>query len=660
MHESAISQLALRELAESESISFAVADKSQKIEWCNKSFISNFPSKKITGSTINKLLNSSQSVDIPLNKKQSVIPLPGNKKNLRIIRLKSNNKTTGYLLQIEKIEKKKKNSEIKTPKLNKDLQLPKELQQILTLLVKEQSLENLSGEILKRSTEICKSLFGIIVSFGGENKKPHFFYYDPHSELNSKNDLEKETQGNLPFIIKWLDLNKRTLSIVNRQENIGYNLIQFFQCQSMAISPCFFDNTLLALIIVGKRNGQYDTLEINYLDQFAALLSFAISSIRTKELNTALENRLLQAQKLETIGKLSSGMAHDFSNLLSSIFGSLNLLKKKIPEREDIYRLLDNIENCSVRAKDLTKGLLSFGKPTPKRKELIKPNTLLLEISKVITQTFPAKIVFRSDIENNIYDMLGNATEIYQVLLNLCVNAKEAIGGKGEITLTAKKLTVDKSNQVNFPLLNPGNFIWFSIRDNGTGISEENLTRIFDPYFSTKDKKTGSGSGLGLYVSYGIIKAHNGHVEVSSSLNEGTVFDVFIPAYEPTAHSKASSTEKIILLADDEVMLRDLLAELLESYGYNIIKVSTGTEAVKILTEEIKVDLAIIDYSMPEMNGLECIEKIRDLKIKIPIILSSGSLSMGEKIDRKKIKINSVLPKPYEFESMLATIQKLI
>jgi signal transduction histidine kinase/CheY-like chemotaxis protein len=660
MHESAISQLALKELAESESISFAVADKSQKIEWCNKSFKSNFPSKRITGSTINKLLNSFQPIEMPQNKKQSVIPLPGKRKRLTIIRLKSNNKITGYLLQIEKIENKKKSSEIKTSKVNKNLQLPKELQQILTLLVKEQSLENLSQEILKRSTEISKSLFGIIVSFEEEHKKPHFDYYDPHDELNSKNDLEKETQGNLSFIIKWLDLNKRTLNILNRQENIGYNLTQFFQCQSMAISPCFFDNTLLALIIVGKRNGQYDTLEINYLDQFAALLSFAISSIRTKELNTALENRLLQAQKLETIGKLSSGMAHDFSNLLSSIFGSLNLLKKKIPEREDVYRLLDNIENCSVRAKDLTKGLLSFGKPTPKRKELIKPNTLLLEISKVITQTFPAKIVFKSDIENNIYDMLGNATEIYQVLLNLCVNAKEAIGGKGEITLTAKKLTVDKSNQVNFPLLNPGNFIWFSIRDNGAGISEENLTRIFDPYFSTKDKKTGSGSGLGLYVSYGIIKAHNGHIEVSSNLNEGTVFDVFIPAYEPAAQSKASSTEKIILLADDEVMLRDLLAELLESYGYNIIKVSTGMEAVKILTEEIKVDLAIIDYSMPEMNGLECIEKIRDLKIKIPIILSSGSLSMGEKIDREKIKINSVLPKPYEFETMLATIQKLI
>ena len=146
-----------------------------------------------------------------------------------------------------------------------------------------------------------------------------------------------------------------------------------------------------------------------------------------EELNAALENRLLQSQKLETIGKLTSGMAHDFSNLLSSIFGSLNLLKKRVPESENIYRLLDNIENCSIRAKDLTKGLLSYGKPTPKRKELIKPNSLLSEISKVIFQTFPKKISLETNIEDNLYDILGNGTEIYQILLNLSVNAKEAI-----------------------------------------------------------------------------------------------------------------------------------------------------------------------------------------------------------------------------------------
>ncbi len=661
MHERTNLQYALRELAESENISLAIADKDQKITWCSKGFKSSLASKKIIGTSINKLFNLPSSTNFTANKRRPVtVNISGKNKSLTVSSFKSNNKTSEYLLKIEQIEPRKKKINIELPKKNKDLQFPNELQQILTLLAKEKSLSVLSEEILKRSTDISKSFGGMVVFLDEDNKKNDFIFYDPNKELTNKRELEKGTQSNLPFINKWLVLNKRTLIVLNRQENIGYNLALLFQCKTLAISPCFFDNKLLALIIVGKKNNYFDEFEINYLEQFAALLSFAISSIRTRELNNALENRLLQAQKLETIGKLSSGMAHDFSNLLSGIFGSLNLLKKKIPEKEDVYRLLDNIENCSVRAKDLTKGLLSFGKPTPKRKELIKPNILLTEISKVITQTFPVKISFKSNFENDLYDMLGNATEIYQVLLNLCVNAKEAIEGKGEISLTAKNLTVNKSDQANYPLLNTGNYIWFSIHDTGAGINEENLTKIFDPYFSTKDKKTGSGSGLGLYVTYGIIKAHNGHIDVSSIINEGTTFDVYIPAYEPAAISKTSPTEKIILLADDEVMLRDLLAELLESYGYNIIKVSTGLEAVKILTEEIKVDLAIIDYNMPEMNGIDCIEKIRDLKIKIPVILSSGSLTLAEEIDSKKMGISSVLSKPYEFETMLATIQKLI
>src|SRR5690606_11613209 len=283
--------------------------------------------------------------------------------------------------------------------------------------------------------------------------------------------------------------------------------------------------------ITGKKDEIFQPHEINILDQFAALISFAISSIRIKELNDALENRLLQAQKLETIGKLSSGMAHDFSNLLSSIFGSLNLLKKRVPQNEDVFRLLDNIENCSIRAKDLTKGLLSFGKPTPRRKELIKPNLLMSEISKVIVQTFPKRIEFESNVEENLYDILGNGTEIYQILLNLCVNAKEAIEDRGKITLTAKNITVSQDNLMKYPLLAKGNYVHFSVTDNGSGISEEDLSKIFDPYFSTKVKET--GSGLGLYVTYGIIKAHQGHVEVSSKPGEFTTFDVFLPSFEP-------------------------------------------------------------------------------------------------------------------------------
>lgn len=639
---------------------YAVADKNLKIIWYNKSFKNYFRSKRINGISILKLFNLSLAEEIlPAKKKTRTIPFPDEKFILKITGLLFNYKTDGYLLYIEKEADAQLEQADQKEQTVKNQQFAGELRQILTLMAKEKSLLNLAEEILIRCTEIDNSKFGILL-LNAENKKYEYIFYDPQEKLVNKEEIKREIESNFSFIYKWLNVNKRSLIIKNKHENLGYSLSKALDTEAALITPCFFEDNLLASVIIGKEEGFAETSEISNTEQFAALLAFAINSIRTRELNDALEARLLQAQKLETIGKLSSGMAHDFSNLLSSIFGSLNLLKKRVPEREDIYRLLDNIENSSIRAKDLTKGLLSFGKPTPKRKELIKPNLLLSEIEKVITQTFPLNIGFEYEVDENLNNILGNGTEIYQVLLNLCVNAKESIEGRGKITLISKNRTINESNIINYPLLAKGNYVWFSVIDTGSGIKEEYLSRIFDPYFSTKDRQTGSGSGLGLYVTYGIIKAHNGHIDVSSVPGKGTTFDVFIPAYEPTAAKKIIPAEKIILLADDEIMLRDLLAELLESYGYNVIKVSTGTEVLKVLIEEIKVDLVIIDYNMPGMNGLDCIRQIRDLEFRVPIILSSGSLSLQSNFDFKSMGISDLLNKPYEFETMLETIQRLI
>ena len=676
MNDRLISKYFFSEITDSEDESYAIANENQEIIWFNKGFKKHIGAKRLKGISISTLFDNFQVPDFKKNKNKEIEiflnqSASKRKGSLKIIPIKKGKKTDGYFLKLNSSSNNsavEKNSDIskKTSatssyfRQNNNQIFPKVLQQILTLLLKEKPLSEISEEILKQTIKTANCQAGLIIFSNDDNKNLDFLFSSHHSEAKNNDEIKREIQGSFSFISKWLSVNKHSFVASNNSDNLGYNVAQILQCRSVVISPCFFDEKLLASIIIGKKNEIFSDQDINNTEQFAVLLSFVISNIRTRELNSALESRLLQSQKLETIGKLSSGMAHDFSNLLSSIFGSLNLLKKKVPEKEDIYRLLDNIENCSIRAKDLTKGLLSFGKPTPKRKELIKPNTLLSEISKVITQTFPAKINYEGQIEENLYDILGNGTEIYQVLLNLCVNAKEAISDKGKITLTVKNIIIDESNLINFPLLNKGKYVWFSVSDNGAGIKEENLSKIFDPYFSTKDKQTGSGSGLGLYVTYGIIKAHQGHIEVSSKINEGTRFDVFIPAFEPTALEKHLPTEKIILLADDEIMLRDLLAELLESSGYNVIKVSTGVEALKVLTEEIKVNLAIIDYNMPQMDGLECIKKIRELKFKMPIILSSGSFALGENIDYKKIGITTTLSKPYEFETMLSTIQKLI
>ncbi len=658
MSNSLVSKYSLIDILETDDSAYAITDSAFKILWYNQEFKSIIDSRRIRGKSLETLLD----IDNEELKKHSPgkikpFQIRNDKRLVLITPLFTREKPEGFFIKVHNIHQERSEEISDSDIIEKNLKFQEEQQNILTLVVKEKSLQALAGEILKKSIGISRSDFGIIVMFE-EGKKYEYLIDDEKEIIKNQIEMQREVEANFSFITKWLNVNKHSLLALNYPNNIGFNLTRYFQCESLVISPAFFDEKLLAAIIVGKKKEVYTTLEINNSEQLAVLLAFSISSIRTRELNTTLENRLLQAQKLETIGKLSSGMAHDFSNLLSSIFGSLNLLKKRVPENENIYRLIDNIENCSIRARDLTKGLLSFGKPTPKRKEIIKPNVLMSEISRVITQTFPRKIKFENRVEANLHDVLGNGTEIYQVLLNLCVNAKEAIEGNGSIKLLASNIKINEENIIKYPLLNKGNYVHFSVSDDGSGIEEENLQKIFDPYFSTKLKET--GSGLGLYVTYGIIKAHNGHIEVSSSIGKGTTFDVYLPSFEPTVTERLPQLEKIILLIDDEIMLRDLLAEMLESNGYNVIKVGSGSEALRILTEEIKADLVIVDFNMPEMNGLETIQKIRELNFNMPVILSSGSMGLEEELNLKEAGVTATLTKPYEFDTMFSTIQKLI
>jgi signal transduction histidine kinase len=640
----------------------AIADSNLKIAWYNQSFKKNFGPGRIKGISITSLFSISETKILSSTKSKNsfVHPLPDSNSNViitPIYKKQKKEKLEGYFIELVQLKQSDSSSNIDFQLLERNTAFLSELEKLLVLLVKENSLENISQTILSKSVEISESNFGLIV-YQKENDKFEFQFQNNDNFIKDEKEAEKAIYSDFSFINKWLLLNKKSLLAVNHHNNIGFNLTEILNSESLIISPCFFEDQLLATIVVGKDEGIYSAFEINIVEQLSALLSFAISNLQTRELNMALESRLLQAQKLETIGKLSSGMAHDFSNLLSSIFGSLNLLRRRVSETDDTKRLIDNIESCSIRARDLTKGLLSYGKSTPKRKELVKPNLLINEISKVVTQTFPSTITFNENVEENLHDILGNNTEIYQVLLNLCVNAKEATDGKGTISLTANNITIDKKNLINHPLLNEGNYVLFTVEDNGSGIEEMDLQKIFDPYFSTKDKET--VSGLGLYVSYGIIKAHGGMIEVTSAVGKGTRFDVYIPAFEPKKIKKPSAPDKIILLADDEEMLSDLLAELLESNDYNVIKVSSGKEALRVLTEEIKVDLVIVDYNMPEMNGLETIKEIRKLNFDMPVILSSGTVDFDDDETFDEYKISSRVQKPYVFETMLETIQTVI
>lgn len=523
----------------------------------------------------------------------------------------------------------------------------------VTLLVGEKSIEKIYDEFLVRSIDVTKS-DAIFLLIESDNKNFNIYNHAAENESAELIKFQKNLLLSLPFILKWIEINKKAFdSIKHKNEIANFHLNKMFS--HFFISPTFFDQQRMTLVFCGSKNSEYSENDFEFIEQFGKSLSLAEKLFRTFELNKNLEQSLLQKQKLETIGKLTSGIAHDFSNLLSSIFGSVNILKKKIAGNSDALRLLENIEQCSIRAKELTTNLLSFGKPTPKQKEFIKLNLLLGEISKIISQTFPGNIKFKSEIQENLPEVLGNSTQIYQVILNLCVNARDAMSDGGELIINATPIEINEEDRLsNFLPL--GKFIRISVIDSGKGIENDNLIKIFDPYFSTKEK---SGSGLGLYISYGIIKAHKGHIEVFSEVGRGTKFVVYIPQYEAVNVSKSKQEEKIIILADDEVMLQDLLAELLESVNYQVIKVQSGEEVIKLMTEEIRGDLIIIDFNMPGMNGIECLKKLQELKINLPVILSSGSVNIGSRYDLSKVRIDAIINKPYDFDSMLETVKRL-
>ncbi len=525
---------------------------------------------------------------------------------------------------------------------------------LIKKILDESDLTEFSLSVLSEISSAIQSEKSFLVVF--ENSQVYDVFSNQSEQINLK-EIKKIISSNSLPLIKWFSVNRNIYLSENDIKSIGYQINQLLEADFVFIFPSFAKNKLSALTFFIKNTKFLSNSEIEFIEAFSNLLVIGIELITIKKKQKSIEALLSNSQKLETVGKLASGLAHDFNNLLASIFGSINLLKTKLKDNTNALKLIDNIENCSLRARDLTKGILSYGKPTQQRKEIVFLENVLNELSKVINETFPKCINISFSIGDSLYKILGNSTEIYQILLNLCVNAREAITGEGIISIKAENIIVDDSNIFLVPFLNKGYYVKISVTDNGSGIEEENLSKIFEPYFSTKQKDT--GSGLGLYVTSQLVKAMNGYIDVESKVNEGTSFRIYFPAVTLNEQKVLSTKEKIIMLADDEEMLNDLLGDLLESNGFYVLKVNNTKEVFRILNEEVKVDLLIIDYNLPEITGLECVGKLREMGFNMPVILVSGNTNFNRD-EFSKARISQTVQKPYEFDTILQTIKTLI
>ncbi len=346
--------------------------------------------------------------------------------------------------------------------------------------------------------------------------------------------------------------------------------------------------------------------------------------------------------------------AHDINNLFSGIFSNILLLRKFVGSNREATQYLDNIEHSSRRATEITSELLAPPGIEIKRDGRINTRLLINEAISSVIHNYPKEIRISTGISTTIADLKGNSTELYQVILNILINAFEAITDRGEIKVTAVNIfppvMLGKDSPEELPK------VLINISDTGCGMEPEVIGRIFQPYFSTKKK--GRVSGLGLYSVKKMVEANNGKILVESKPGEGTLFSLELPAYVHVRKERSRENFNI-LIADDEELLVSILEDLLTGMGYIVSSVNSAEDAIEKLRADGSYDVLITDLRMGGIDGLAAVKEIRKFDQDIKVILSTGTVGLGT-LAFDDVRVDAVLQKPYELESLLALLDSLI
>jgi PAS domain S-box-containing protein len=378
-----------------------------------------------------------------------------------------------------------------------------------------------------------------------------------------------------------------------------------------------------------------------------------------------MEEELRQAQKMEAVGQLAGGVAHDFNNLLTAIRGFTDLLARSVepddPRRKDIGEILKATE----RAAALTRQLLAFSKRQVLRLEPIKVNSIVEDMTKIIRRLLGESATVETALDPQVWTVRADPGQLEQVLLNLALNARDAMAGNGKFRIATHNVEIPVSGGPD-ATIPPGKYVVLELSDNGVGMAEETRARVFEPFFTTKDPN--GRSGLGLATVYGIVTQTGGHIAVSSGLGEGTKFTIHLPVIpDPTAYdanaagaAPRSSTGNVILIAEDNEGVRALTVRLLVDAGYRVFEGCDGVDALETLQGLGEpVDLLISDVMMPRMNGSELASQFQRIQPGTPILLMSGYMD-EESVRRAFKEPDAVLPKPFTAEALLSRVKELI
>lgn len=400
-----------------------------------------------------------------------------------------------------------------------------------------------------------------------------------------------------------------------------------------------------------------ENLEAAVAERTAQLNAAHAKVLAEIEQRKLAEDQLRQTQKVEMIGQLTGGVAHDFNNLLMAVLGNLALLRKRVPQEERLLRLIDGAQRGAERGSTLTQRMLAFARRQDLKSEPINVSGLVIGMEDLIERSVGSQIDIRLDLAANLPMAMLDQSQTELALLNLVVNARDAITGQGTITISTSNEFV-----VNHPQLNDGRYVRLRVTDTGIGMDQETLEKATQPFFSTKE--LGKGTGLGLSMVHGLANQLGGAFILSSVLNHGTSAELWLPAtdeapekLEEEASLHTPSLGKLrILVVDDDALIAMSTADMLTDLGHQVLEATSGEDGLEILRREKDIDLVLTDFSMPKMNGLQLARAVRNEFPNVPVLMASGYAELPAGADIELPRIG----KPYSQDQLGAEISKLI
>jgi two-component system, cell cycle sensor histidine kinase and response regulator CckA len=378
-----------------------------------------------------------------------------------------------------------------------------------------------------------------------------------------------------------------------------------------------------------------------------------------------VEAQLLRAQRMESIGTLAGGIAHDLNNILSPILMSIQMLQLKV-EDPTAGQWLELLQTNAERGADMVRQVLSFARGVEGERVTLQPKHLVKEVIKILKDTLPKSIEIKCDVPPDLWTVSADATQVHQVLMNLCVNARDAMAQGGELVIRAENVTLDEAYARMHIEAKPGRFVVVTVADTGAGMSPEVLNRIFEPFFTTKE--VGKGTGLGLSTAMTIVRSHGGFINVYSEPHKGTRFAVYLPAAEAAAgraeRQRPDMPEghgELILVVDDEEAIRQITKGTLETFGYRVLVAGDGTEAVALYARNMdEVAVVLTDMMMPFMDGPATIRALQKMNPRVRIIAASGLSANDKAAEAASVGVHAFLPKPYTAEKLLKTLAEIL